>query len=85
MRLSDASRRPDAQRSDIERLSDRKRRAELKRWAESRNLQVRWYNDSSTGSDLSRPEWDRLMEDVDAEQVGTVVCWRLDELGKTCS
>ena len=25
------------------------------------------------------------MEDVDADRVDTVVCWRLDRLGKTCS
>ena len=25
------------------------------------------------------------MEDVDAGRVETVVCWRLDRLGKTCS
>jgi DNA invertase Pin-like site-specific DNA recombinase len=41
--------------------------------------------DSWTGSDPSRPEWDRLMENVDAGRVETVVCWRLDRLGKTCS
>lgn len=85
MRLSDASRRTAAQESDLQRWSDQERQADLQRWADGRGREVRWYKDSWTGSDPSRPEWDRLMEDVDADQVETVVCWRLDRLGKTCS
>src|SRR5262249_19060199 len=85
MRLSDASRLTAAQESDLQRWSDQERQADLQRWADSRGREVRWYKDSWTGSDPSRPEWDRLMEDVDAGRVETVVCWRLDRLGKTCS
>lgn len=85
MRLSDVSRRTAAQESDLQRWSDQERQADLQRWADGRGREVRWYKDSWTGSDPSRPEWDRLMEDVDADQVETVVCWRLDRLGKTCS
>jgi DNA invertase Pin-like site-specific DNA recombinase len=84
MRLSDVSRIA-AQESDLQRWSDQERQADLQRWADGRGREVRWYKDSWTGSDPSRPEWDRLMEDVDADQVETVVCWRLDRLGKTCS
>jgi DNA invertase Pin-like site-specific DNA recombinase len=83
MRLSDASRRMAAQESDLQRWSDQERQAALQRWADGRRREVRWYKDSWTGSDPSRPEWDRLMEDVDAGRVETVVCWRLDRLGKT--
>ena len=85
MRLSDASRRTAAQESDLQRWSDQERQADLQRWADSRGREVRWYKDFWTGSDPSRPEWDRLMENVDAGRVETVVCWRLDRLGKTCS
>ncbi len=85
MRLSDASRRTAAQESDLQRWSDQERQADLQRGADGRGREVRWYKDSWTGSDPSRPEWDRLMEDVDADRVETVVCWRLDRLGKTCS
>jgi DNA invertase Pin-like site-specific DNA recombinase len=35
--------------------------------------------------DPSRPEWDRLMEDIGGGRVEAIVCWRLDQLGKTCS
>jgi DNA invertase Pin-like site-specific DNA recombinase len=85
MRLSDANRRMVAQESDLQRWSDQERRADLQRWADGRRREVRWYKDSWTGSDPSRPEWERLMEDVDAGRVETVVCWRLDRLGKTCT
>ena len=85
MRLSDASRRTAAQEADLRRWSDRERQSDLQRWADGRRREVRWYKDSWTGSDPSRPEWDRLMGDVDAGRVETVVCWRLDRLGKTCS
>ena len=59
--------------------------ADLRRWADGRGREVRWYKDSWTGSDPSRPEWDRLVEDITKGLVETVVCWRLDRLGKTCS
>ena len=85
MRLSDASRWTAAQESDLQRWSDLVRQTDLQRWADGREREVRWYKDSWTGSDPRRPEWDRLMEDVDAGRVETVVCWRLDRLGKTCS
>lgn len=85
MRLSDASRYTAAQESDLQRWSDEERQADLRRWADGRGREVRWYNDSWTGSDPSRPEWDRLVEDITKGLVETVVCWRLDRLGKTCS
>ena len=85
MRFSDASRRTAAQESDLQRWSDQERQADLQRWADGRRRGVRWYKDSWSGSDPSRLEWDRLMEDVDAGRVETVVCWRLDRPGKTCS
>jgi DNA invertase Pin-like site-specific DNA recombinase len=85
MRLSDAGRRTAAQEFDLQRWSDQERQAELQRWADGRRREVRWFRDSWTGSNPSRPEWDRLMEDVDGGRVEAVVCWRLDRLGKTCS
>jgi len=85
MRLSDTSRRAAAQESDLQRWSDQECQTDLPRWADSRVQEIHWYKDSWTRNDLSRPEWDRLMEDVDADLVTSVVCWRLDRLGKTCS
>lgn len=45
----------------------------------------RWYRCTWTGSEESRPVWDGLMEDITAGKISTVVCWRFDRLGKTCS
>jgi DNA invertase Pin-like site-specific DNA recombinase len=83
-RLSEVGRTA-AQQSDLGRWSDRERLADLRRWAKESGRIVRWYRDSRTAVDGLRPEWDRLMKDVEENRVDTIVCWRLDRLGKTCS
>ncbi|MGC8643206.1 MAG: recombinase family protein [Isosphaeraceae bacterium] len=45
----------------------------------------RWYRCAWTGSEAKRPVWDKLMADIAAGKVSTVVCWRFDRLGQTCS
>lgn len=79
MRLSHRSRHGGVQESGL------KRAAELRGWARGKGHEVRWYKDIWTESSPRRPEWERLMRDVEAGRVGTLVCWRLDRIGKTCS
>ncbi len=76
-------------------LSDRQltaaQEADLKRWKALRagmkgpSPKVRWYRCPLTGRDAGRPGWERLMRDVEAGKVDTIVCWRLDRLGKSCA
>lgn len=58
---------------------------ELKGWAEGRTEEVRWYHDSWSGAGRRAAAWTRLMKDVEAGRVKTLVCWRLDRLAMTCS
>lgn len=55
--------------------------SELRRWSEGK--QATWYKDAFTGRTMSRPAWDRLVEDLRAGD--TLVCWRLDRLGRTAA
>jgi len=57
---------------------------ELKTWAGSKKG-VKWYMDRFTGKTMDRPAYKRLMRDVRVGNVKTVVCWRLDRLGRTAS
>lgn len=57
---------------------------DLKKWADGREGVV-WYHDKATGTNLARPGLQKLLEDVRAGRVGTVVVWRLDRLGRTAS
>jgi len=59
--------------------------AELKRWADSQDVEVRWYRDKATGTKMERPAMDRLMADVEAGHVARIVVWRLDRLGRTAA
>jgi DNA invertase Pin-like site-specific DNA recombinase len=56
---------------------------DLTRWANAQGESCRWYKDTFTGKSMDRKSWNRLMEDVRAGKVSTVVCWRLDRLGRT--
>jgi DNA invertase Pin-like site-specific DNA recombinase len=56
---------------------------DLKRWAESQGATVTWYKDKFTGKSMDRPGFRRLLQDVHAGKVGTIVVWRLDRLGRT--
>jgi len=56
---------------------------DLKRWAAAQEMPVRWFRDSFTGKTMDRPGWNKLEVDIRAGKVSTVVCWRLDRLGRT--
>ena len=42
-----------------------------------------WYTDTFTGKTLDRPAMTRLLADIRAGKVKSVVVWRLDRLGRT--
>jgi DNA invertase Pin-like site-specific DNA recombinase len=56
---------------------------ELRRWAETHEGEARWYHDTFTGTSMERPAFRRLIADVEAGCVDTLVVWRLDRLGRT--
>ncbi len=56
---------------------------DLERWVATREGSVEWYRDTFTGRTMTRPGMDRLMADIRAGKVGTLVVWRLDRLGRT--
>lgn len=57
---------------------------DLKRWAEANCDQpVLWYRDKFTGKSMDRPGWNKLQAAIERGEVGLVVCWRLDRLGRT--
>lgn len=58
---------------------------ELKAWVASTSLKhpVKWYQDIGTGTNMNRPEMDKLLQAVYSGQISSVVCWRLDRLGRT--
>jgi DNA invertase Pin-like site-specific DNA recombinase len=58
---------------------------DLQRWAEAQDDEVRWYEDKASGKSMDRPGWNKLEEKLRQGKVSTVVCWRIDRLGRTCS
>lgn len=61
----------------------RSQEPDLKRWAASQDGEVSWYRDKFTGRTMDRPGMKRLLADVAAGKIGTIVVWRLDRLGRT--
>lgn len=61
----------------------RSQEPDLKKWAAGCDDEVVWYRDTASGTTMERPGMDRLLADVRAGKVGTVVVWRLDRLGRT--
>jgi DNA invertase Pin-like site-specific DNA recombinase len=57
--------------------------ADLEANARSRSEEVRWYTDKASGKTMDRPAWNKLYRDIQAGEVGTIVVWRLDRLGRT--
>ena len=47
--------------------------------------EVVWYSDTATGKNMDRPGWQKLQGAIDRGEVGCIVCWRLDRLGRTAS
>lgn len=70
------------------RVSSRKQKLasqlpDLKRWAEAQDGEVKFYRDTFTGKTMDRPGWGKLQAALDRGEVSTIVCWRLDRLGRT--
>lgn len=56
---------------------------DLERWAAVQSKPVVWYRDKFTGKTMDRPGWLKLQTAIERGEVTTVVCWRLDRLGRT--
>jgi DNA invertase Pin-like site-specific DNA recombinase len=56
---------------------------DLDRWAAAQEGTAKVYVDKQTGKTMDRPAFNRLMDDVKAGKVKTIVVWRLDRLGRT--
>lgn len=54
---------------------------DLNRWAAGQEGEVVWYRDHFTGKTMQRTGMTKLMSDVHAGKVGTMVVWRLNWLG----
>lgn len=58
---------------------------ELKHWIEASGIDpanVVWYVDKATGTNLDRPDFERLQRDIFAGKIKTVVVWKLDRLSR---
>lgn len=57
---------------------------DLRRWlAAHEDEGAVWYRDKFTGKTLDRPGCNRMLADIRAGKIDTVVVWRLDRLGRT--
>ena len=57
---------------------------DIKRWIASQDaVETTTFRDKATGKNMDRPGFERLMDAVRSGKVDTVVCWRLDRLGRT--
>ncbi len=57
--------------------------ADLKRWVNSQEKAVVWYKDKATGTNMNRPGMEKLVADINANKIESVICWRLDRLGRS--
>ena len=59
---------------------------ELDRWVEVHQPEnVRFYRDTFTGKTMDRPGMQKLIEELHRGRIGTIICWRLDRLGRTAA
>lgn len=59
---------------------------DLAAWAtgqQATGATIRWHSDTFTGRSMDRPGMTRLLADIRAGRVKTLVVWRLDRLGRT--
>src|SRR5882672_864152 len=57
---------------------------ELKRCCKQRGwAKTQWYTEKISGAKTSRPELNRLMQDIRAGKIERVVCYKLDRLGRS--
>jgi len=55
---------------------------DLRRYAKERNWQVKEYVDCVSGAVTSRPQLDKLLDDVRKRRVDTVLVWRFDRMAR---
>jgi DNA invertase Pin-like site-specific DNA recombinase len=61
-------------------------RNDLDQWIKTNKLlKVKFYRDKFTGTTMDRPGMQKLMDDLHEGKVQTIVCWRLDRLGRTAA
>ena len=72
IRVSTEGQRTDSQEREV------KRHCQLRGW---KNLSI--YTDKISGAKASRPELDRLMQDMRAGKIDRLVVYKLDRLGRS--
>lgn len=59
---------------------------DLNQWKKTNKPhKVKVYRDKFTGTTMDRPAMQKLMDDLHRGEVQTIVCWRLDRLGRTAA
>jgi len=59
---------------------------DLNQWIkESKPQKVKFYRDKFTGTTMDRPAMQNLIDDLHEGEIETIVCWRLDRLGRTAA
>jgi DNA invertase Pin-like site-specific DNA recombinase len=72
VRVSTTSQNLDGQKRDIQ------------RWLAGNNItNAVWYADKATGTNIDRPEFQRLQQDIFDGKINTVVVWKLDRLSRS--
>src|SRR5689334_9756488 len=61
----------------------RSQEPDLKKWTAGQDEEIVWYRDQFTGKTMQRPGMERLLADMRAGKITSVVVWRLDRLGRT--
>lgn len=74
-------------RVSTRRQDTRSQEPDLQKWIEAYGdgLPVKWYRDKASGKSMDRLGWRRLEAAIDAGHIKTLICWRLDRLGRTAS
>jgi DNA invertase Pin-like site-specific DNA recombinase len=70
-------------RVSSKRQDQRSQLPDLERWAANRTEPILWYRDKFTGTSMNRPGWAKLQRAMNEGCAATLVCWRLDRLGRT--
>jgi DNA invertase Pin-like site-specific DNA recombinase len=61
----------------------RSQEPDLKAWADHHEGEIVWYRDKFTGKTMQRPGMNKLMAEMHAGKISSIVVWRLDRLGRT--
>ena len=67
---------------------ERSQRTDLETWLGGRGLsasETPWFRDKQSGTNMCRPDLDRLLDLARVGKVKHIVIWRLDRLGRTAS